>query len=279
MDDPSSSPSDALQQKSNQLIDLLRGYGSCAVAFSGGLDSSVLAKAAVLALGEQAVAFTAHGPSMPGGELDAAVAVAEAVGIRHEVIRTDELADPRYQANTPERCYFCKQTICRAIAERARELGLAVVVDGANVDDRCDHRPGSRAARELGVRGPLAECEFDKNALRELARHWQLSTWDKPASPCLSSRVAYGVPITEGRLAMIDRAERFLREHGFPIVRVRLHEGDLARVEVPVGELPRLLEPALREALTEHLRECEFRRVTIDLAGFRSGSLNEGLDS
>jgi pyridinium-3,5-biscarboxylic acid mononucleotide sulfurtransferase len=228
-------------------------------------------------LGDRAVAFTATSPSTARGELDAAVELAQAIGIRHEVIQTDELADPRYQANTAERCYFCKQALCRRIAERAGELGLAVVVDGSNADDRRDHRPGRRAAGELGVRSPLAECEFTKQELRELARHWRLSTWARPASPCLSSRVAYGVPITEERLAMIDRAEQFLRERGFPVVRVRLHEDDLARVEVPIDELPRLLEPEVRQPLAEHLRACGFRYATIDLEGFRSGSLNEGL--
>jgi len=276
-DHPSPSLSDALRQKLDRLLELVRGYGSCAVAFSGGLDSSVLAKAAVTALARQAVAFTATSPSMPRGELEAAVRLARAIGIRHEVVQTDELSNPRYQANTPERCYFCKQTICRRIAERAEELGLAVVVDGANADDRHDHRPGSRAARELGVRSPLAECDLGKEQLRQLARHWQLPTHDKPASPCLASRIAYGVPITEERLAMVDRAEQFLRQRGFPIVRVRLHENKLARVEVPVEEISRLLDPRLRGELTGHLHACGFCYVTVDLAGYRSGSLNEGL--
>jgi len=261
----------------DRLLDLLRSYGSCAVALSGGLDSSVLAKAAVLALGDRAVALTATSASMPSGQLEAAVEVARSIGIRHEVIETDELSDPRYQANPADRCYFCKQTIGRHFVERAKELGLAVVVDGTNADDRHDHRLGMRAARELGLRSPLAECGLGKEDLRELARAWQLPAPDRPASPCLASRIAYGVTITAQRLAMVDRAEQFLRERGFPIVRVRLHEGELARVEVPVDEIPRLLAPELRRALAEHLRACGFRWATVDLEGFRSGSLNEGL--
>ncbi|HLA84714.1 MAG TPA: ATP-dependent sacrificial sulfur transferase LarE [Thermoguttaceae bacterium] len=264
----------SLQSKLDALLNLLRGYGSCAVAFSGGLDSSVLAKAALAALGDRAVAFTATGPTMPAGESEAAVELARAIGIRHEVVPTDELADPRYQANPSDRCYYCKQTICGHFLRRAEKLGLAVLVDGANVDDAGDYRPGMRAARELGVRSPLAECGFGKRELRELARHWSLPTHDKPASPCLASRVAYGVSITPERLAMIDRAERFLHERGFRVARVRLHENDLARVEVPWEDLPRLLEPDLRRALAVHLRECGFRYATIDLEGFRSGSMN-----
>jgi len=264
-------------QKQEQLLDLLRGYGSCAVAFSGGLDSSVLAKAAVLALGDRAVAMTAAGATMPGGELAAAVALARAIGIRHEVIHADELADPRYRANTRQRCYFCKQTICRRLLRRAEELGLAALADGANADDASDYRPGALAARELGVRSPLADCGLTKQELRELARAWDLPTCDKPAAPCLASRIAYGVPITEERLARIDRAERFLRDRGFQIVRVRLHEGELARVEVPLEDLPRLLEARLRRELAEHLRACGFRWATVDLEGFRSGSMNDGL--
>jgi uncharacterized protein len=277
-DNHSSLSNDDLRRKRDRLIELVRDCGSCAVAFSGGLDSSVLAKAAMIAIGRQAMAFTASSPSLPEGQLEAAVRLARAIGIRHEVIPTDEISDPHYRANTPDRCYFCKQMVCRRIAERAGELGLTVVVDGSNADDRHDYRPGSRAARELGVRSPLAECELGKEELRELARFWQLPTHDKPASPCLASRIAYGVPITPERLAMVDRAERFLRERGFPIVRVRLHENELARVEVPVDGIDRLLDPKLRGELVAHLHACGFRYVTVDLEGYRLGSLNEGLE-
>ncbi|NLE37975.1 MAG: ATP-dependent sacrificial sulfur transferase LarE [Pirellulaceae bacterium] len=270
---------DIPEKKRDRLLDLLRDLGSAAVAFSGGLDSSVLAKAAVSVLGDRAVALTATGPSMPGGELEAAVRLAREIGIRHEVIETDELADPEYRANTPERCYFCKQIICRHLLRRVEQLGLAVLLDGANADDRRDHRPGSRAARELGVRSPLAECEFTKDELRRLAQAWRLPNSNKPSSPCLSSRVAYGVPITEAALAMIDRAERFLHEHDFAVARVRLHEGGLARVEVPAEDLPRLLESSLRRRLTEHLHACGFSYATVDLDGFRSGSLNRSLSA
>ena len=265
------------QKKQDQLLKLLHGYGSCAVAFSGGLDSSVLAKAAVEALGDRVVALTTTGPSMPKGELEAAVELTQLIGIRHEVIETNELADSRYQANTPERCYFCKQIICRRLIARARQLDLTVVIDGTNADDQNDYRPGTRAARELGVHGPLAECGLGKEDLRELARHWRLPTHDKPASPCLATRIAYGLTITAERLTMIDRAERFLHDRGFLIVRVRLHEGELARVEVPLDDIARLFESDVRRELVDHLRRCGFRYVTIDLEGFRSGSMNKVL--
>ena len=278
MRDPSSSSlNDIVRQKRDRLLELIRDYGSCAVAFSGGLDSSVLAKAAVLALGEKTIAFTSTGPSMPSGEREAAVALARQIGIRHEVIATDELDDPCYQANTYDRCYFCKQTICRIFLHRAKEHGITVLVDGSNVDDRDDFRPGSLAVAELGVKSPLAECGFTKAELRKLARDWELPTHDKPSSPCLATRIAYGLPITLERLTMVDRAEQFLHDQGVSIVRVRLHKGDIARIEVPLDELPRLIEPTMRAKLTDHLHQCGFHRVTIDLEGFRSGSMNQAI--
>lgn len=264
-----------LREKRDRLLDLLRSFGSCAVAFSGGLDSAVLAKAAYAALRDRAVAVTGVSASLAAGELEECRRLAAQIGIRHVVLETDELRNPLYQRNLADRCYFCKTELFTKMGDWAGKLGVAVVVDGSNRDDRGDHRPGMTAARERGVRSPLAECDLSKDEIRLLAKHWGLPIWDKPASPCLSSRIAYGEAVTPERLAMVERAERFLREHGFRLLRVRYHKGDLARIEVPVEELSRLMEHALREALVEELVAAGFKFVTLDLMGFRSGSLNQ----
>ena len=258
----------------DRLVELLRGFGSCAVAFSGGLDSTVLAKAAQLALGDHAVAVTGTSASLAAGELDESVELARQIGIRHELIRTEELAIPGYQDNTANRCYFCKTELFLKVEEIAARLGVAVVCDGSNRDDQGEHRPGIRAARERRVRSPLAECGFSKAEIRQLAAAWGLPTWDKPAAPCLSSRIAYGEKITPERLAMIEQAEGFLRGRGFQPLRVRYHKGDLARIEVGLDAVPRLAEPGLRQELVAKLKSLGFKYLTLDLEGFRSGSMN-----
>ena len=263
-----------LTAKRDRLLDLLKSYGSCAVAFSGGLDSTVVAKAAQLVLGDRAVAVTGASESLAGSELDECVALARQIGIRHEVIRTDELSIPGYQANNGNRCYFCKTELFVKVRQLAERLGVAVVCDGSNHDDRGDHRPGMQAGRERQVRSPLAECELTKAEIRQLAVAWELPIWDKPATPCLSSRIAYGETVTPQRLAMIAAAERFLREHGFQPLRVRYHKGDMARIEVALEALPRLLEPAFRKEVVDKLKALGFKFVSVDLEGFRSGSMN-----
>lgn len=268
---------DDVTAKRDRLIELLRGFGSCAVAFSGGLDSSVLARAAVEALGDRAVAVTAVSPSMARREMEDARRVAQQIGIRHEVIESRELDNPEYRRNAADRCYHCKHEVITRIRELADRLDLAVIADGQNADDATDHRPGSRAAGELGVVSPLAECGLTKAQLRTLAQRWELPIWDKPASPCLSSRIVYGVEVTPVRLKMVDRAESLLREQGFTTFRVRYHGDDLARLELPVEELPRLADDGFRERVVEGLRELGFKYVTLDLEGFRSGSLNQVL--
>jgi uncharacterized protein len=256
------------------LLDLLRGLGRCAVAFSGGLDSTVLAKAARLALGDDAVAVIGISASLAGGELAEAEQIARQIGIRLETVATGELSNPDYQANRSDRCYHCKTELFTQIERLAQRVNTAVVVDGSNVDDRGEHRPGMQAARERRVRSPLAECGFTKPEIRELARFWGLPTWNKPASPCLSSRIAYGQSVTPERLAMIEQAERFLRERDFGPLRVRYHAGAMARIEVPVDQVSRFADPGFRREVVEQFKSIGFKYVSLDLEGFRSGSLN-----
>lgn len=263
-----------LSEKRQKLLELIRGYGPCAVAFSGGVDSTVVAKAAQLALGDRAVAVTGTSASLAAGELDEARRIAGLIGIRHEVLATDEFSNPAYVRNAPDRCYHCKTELYEQIENLAERLGVQVMLNGANLDDLGDYRPGMIAAGEHRVASPLAECGFHKSEVRALAAEWELPTWDKPAAPCLSSRVAYGEEVTPERLAMIDRAEQWLRLRGLRTLRVRYHKGDMARLEVPPEALPSLCEPNVRAALVEHLKSLGFKYVTLDLEGFRSGSLN-----
>jgi uncharacterized protein len=258
----------------DRLIAALRGYGRVAVAFSGGIDSTVVAQAAQLAIGEEAIAITAVSSSLAEGELEEAEALAKQIGIRHRVIRTNEFADPNYLRNNSDRCYFCKSELYGRLAMLRHELGVDAIASGANLDDRGDHRPGMKAAAENGVVHPLLDCELTKDNVRALARAWGLPTWDKPATPCLSSRIAYGEEVTPERTRMIDQAERWLRARGLRVVRVRYHKGDLARVEVPLDELPAIASAEVRTELVLAFRDIGFKFVTLDLEGFRSGSNN-----
>jgi pyridinium-3,5-biscarboxylic acid mononucleotide sulfurtransferase len=263
--------------KRDRLLDLMRGYGSCAVAFSGGLDSTVLAKAAQLALGDRAVAVTCTSPSMASGELDEAKRLARHIGIRHETIETDEMSLAAYRENGPDRCYHCKAELCGKLEEVARRFDFAVTAEGSNLDDRSDYRPGIRAVRERNVRSPLAECGLTKAEIRRLAEAWELPLGDKPATPCLSSRIAYGEPITPERLGMVDRAESFLRERGFRPLRVRYHKGDLARIEVTPDQTSKFMDSTFRREVVDYLKSLGFKYVSLDLEGYRSGSMNRAL--
>lgn len=266
----------ALQEKTTRLLEVLRGFGRVGVAFSAGVDSTVVAAAAARACGAKALAVTAISPSLPAGEADAAADLAARIGIRHEFLRTTEFADPNYTANPFNRCYFCKTELYTQLEASAAEWGVDVIVNGANVDDLGDYRPGLQAATEHAIRSPLVEAGFTKADVRELARAWELPVWDKPASPCLASRIAYGTAVTPERVARIDRAERWLREtFGLRELRVRLEANELARIEIPLEALPRLVDPAVRAELVRCFREWGFRAVTLDLEGFRSGSLNQ----
>ncbi|HEY2157230.1 MAG TPA: ATP-dependent sacrificial sulfur transferase LarE [Isosphaeraceae bacterium] len=258
----------------DRLIQALRGYGRVAVAYSGGVDSAVVAKAAREALGDEAVAVTAVSESLASGELEEAKELAERIGIKHRVIKTEEFADPNYLRNNPDRCYFCKSELYGRLSEMLRVLDVDVIASGANRDDSGDHRPGMKAAAENGVRHPLQECGLGKAEVRALAKAWDLPAWDKPATPCLSSRIAYGEEVSPERVRMVDEAEQWLRSRGLRLLRVRYHKGDLARVEVPVEELPRLASADVRDQLVPAFKALGFKYVTLDLEGFRSGSLN-----
>ena len=263
-----------LEGKCECLLRILLALKSVAVAFSGGIDSTVVANAAHLALGDGAVAVTADSPSVPRAEIAEAVELARCIGIRHRLVATQEFGDPDYVRSDGARCYFCKDELYSQIETLLPELGVNAICSGANLDDLGDYRPGLKAAAEHAVRHPLQEAGFTKAEVRALARAWDLPIWDKPASPCLSSRVAPGVEVTPERTARIDAAEAYLKSLGLRECRVRLHEGELARIEVPVAELPRLAEADVRERLVARLKQLGFTFVALDLEGFRSGSLN-----
>ena len=272
-----SSPTElSLAEKSERLNDILRGYESLIVAYSGGVDSAFLAAAAHNTLGDRTIAITAHSPSLAEDELTEAVELAKAQGWNHRVIVTDEMNDPRYTVNDTQRCFFCKTELYTHLIEIARSEGWQEVANGTNADDLGDFRPGLDAARDFTVRSPLVEAGLTKAEIRTLSQEMNLPTWDKPAQACLASRIPYGTMVTVEALTQIAKAERGLREAGFRQLRVR-HHGDVARIEVPLEDLKSLIDDETRQIIVKKIREAGYLYVTMDLAGFRSGSMNEAI--
>jgi uncharacterized protein len=274
-----SSPADIeglLASKRDRLYALLADLPGLIVAYSGGVDSSYLAYAATRVLGNRALCITANSPSYPERHRTLAIRIATDFGLHHEIITTNETTRPDYRANPANRCYFCKHELYTHLVAIGRERGLPLIADGSNADDRGDYRPGRQAAREFGVRSPLDDVGLTKEEIRELSRQAGLPTWDEPASACLSSRIPYFSEVTEEKLRMIERAENVLRDLGFRVCRVRHHDS-LARLEIGRDEMARALEPEMAEAIDRELRAIGYQHVTLDLRGYRLGSLNDAL--
>jgi pyridinium-3,5-biscarboxylic acid mononucleotide sulfurtransferase len=262
-------------EKERALAEALASLDSVIVAYSGGVDSAYLAYVANRTLGDRAVAVTADSPSYPERHRALAIRIARDFGLRHEIIKTSELDNPAYRANPSNRCYFCKHELYTHLSRLAADRH-AIVVDGNNADDRGDYRPGRQAAREFGVRSPLDEVNLTKDEIRELSHRAGLPTWDEPASACLSSRIPYHTEVTDEKLRTIEQAEQTVRALGFRVFRVRHHD-QLARVEIARDEMPRALEPDTAAAIVRGLKAAGYKFVTLDLQGYRMGSLNEGL--
>lgn len=267
---------EALRRKEQKLFDILRELGRVIVAYSGGTDSAYLAWAAGKVLGSDAIAVTADSASMPESHKRDAEQFARRFGLRHEYIKTHEFDNPLYAANEPDRCFHCKNELFTRLEELGRQRGITNIVYGVNVDDLGDYRPGQNAAAQHNVRAPLVEAGLTKAEIRELSRRAGLPTWDRPAAACLSSRIPYGTPVTVETVKLIERGEEVLRELGFRQFRVRFH-GELVRIEIAPDEMPRALNLEMAKKMTAIFKDLGFHYVTLDLQGYRQGSLNEAL--
>ena len=266
-----------LSGKLKILEESLQSLGSVIVAYSGGVDSAFLLSVANRVLGHRCLAVTGNSESIPRSELEQSKGVADWIGAVHRIVETEEMRDADYIANSPDRCFHCKKTLFAKLKRIAEVEGFQAVAEGSNLDDLTDYRPGMKAAEMFGILSPLKEAQLTKDEIRNLSRREGLPTWDKPAAPCLSSRIPYGSAVTPEKLLRIELAEKHIRELGFPIVRVRDH-GQMARIEVPLDMIDRLSEPETTEQISDRLRSVGYRFISVDPRGFRSGSLNEALE-
>lgn len=268
---------DALSIRYEALSERLKGYPALAVAFSGGVDSTLLLAVAKEAIGDRVVALTAQSEVHPTGENETAVALARHLGVRHILFKSDELDDPRFISNPIDRCYYCKKRLIGSMWAHAQALKIDTLAHGANMDDLSDFRPGLKAAEELGVVAPLIDAGLTKADIRMLAKRLGLPNWDRPAMACLATRIPYGVTIQSGILRQIDRAEALLRQSGVNHCRVR-HHGDLARIEVDSAQIERLSKPRVRKKIVEGLRALGYAHVCLDLEGYATGKMNRGIE-
>jgi len=265
-----------IEQKFAELKQILKSLESVVIAFSGGVDSTFLAKVAYDVLNDKAIAVTADSALYPQSEVEEAKKIAEKIGIKHEIFFTEELDIPKFSDNPPERCYYCKRELFSKLWEIAKQRGFKHVVDGANYDDISDYRPGMKAGVELNVSSPLKDAKLTKSDIRKLSKKLGLSTWNKPSMACLASRFPYGTHITRRKLSVIEEAEQFLRELGIRQLRVR-HHGDIARIEVSPEEMDIFFKDGIREKVVEKFKQLGYTYTTLDLRGYRTGSMNEVL--
>lgn len=262
-----------MNKKLQRLKEILTKMESALIAYSGGVDSTFLLKVAKVVLDDKVVAVTAASLTYPSYEIESAKKMAEKLGVRHLTIETSELSNSRFTDNSSERCYWCKRELFLKLTELAKEYNLNYILDGSNFDDKRDFRPGIKAAEELGVRSPLKQAGFTKKEIRDFSRKFGLSTWDKPSFACLASRFPFGTRITKENLTKVDKAEAFLRSFGITQVRAR-HHNQIARIEVLKDEIPKLLKDGVRDKIVSKFKELDYAYVTVDLQGYRSGSMN-----